>query len=345
MKEIAFEKPSLRKILSRTKAIIPEKVRDNTILDLMDQGLVRRVDNYKDCVEAIDSLDGDKVVLFSSKFDITGHDSNYGIKSLEYLVKIDSKSVLEEIARDKNAPRTLTRDFAENHKIWPYTLIKTAMKDCEIEDPPIGPYWVGTDNHARAFTWLRAIEGAEMKVMKNKKLFNLEVIDNKPYGNNVSVGVASRSKDKKVYEFSINRLPLSRKRDRRQYSSWIDLSHNSSDPDARYRGDEHNKRVQPVNIFSASTIAAFYEIMGYVAMHPSWKQFRINPFPIPKDKAMIDYVDNLRLGSIILRKGGHFDVLNKTSMDRLIGARIIERGYDACFYHWGKRDTSYLVNA
>ncbi len=345
MRETTFEKPTVRRVLEKTKAELPEKVRDRDVISLINKGQVKLVEDYRQAVSLVDSLGDNEIALFSNRFYVTGEEANQGIKSLEYLVKIDSRPVLEEVAGNEEVPRMLTKEFTESYKIWPYTLIKTAMKCEEIDNPPIGAYWVGTDNHARAFTWLRAIAGAEMKVMKRKKLFNLEVVDKKPYGRNISVRVQSRQDKDRNYEFSINRLPLSRKRDIRQYSSWIDLSHNSNDPDARYRGEEHDKRVHPVYVFSASTIAAFYEIMTFVARHPSWRQFRINPFPIPRDKAMVDYVDNLRLGSIIFTKEGKLSVLNKTSIDRLIGARIIEKGYDNCFYHWGKKkDTGYLVN-
>ena len=130
-----------------------------------------------------------------------------------------------------------------------------------------------------------------------------------------------------------------------QFSDWINILHNSSDPDTSYRGGEHEQRVHPICLWSASTIFSFYDAMLFVKKHKEWKQFRINPFPIPTNEVMIDYIDDLRLRSLILedREGKlHLSILNKHEMDKQIGARTILRGYDNCWHHWGKKDVSYL---
>lgn len=348
MREYTFEKPTVRKVLSLAGVDLPERLSSDFLLNLINQEVLIPVgQSYEEAVDKVNGIEsGKQVAFFTQRFEVTGVESNRGIKSLSDLVKIDSRNVLSRISEE--APQRLTQNFAARYKIWPHTLIKNAMNPntgiVNIENPPIGYYWVGSDRHPKATTWTRATAGAEMKEMKNRGAFNIEVLDKTPYGRNLRVKVRSRTEEGKDYEFTVSRLPISTERDPRQYSMWLDIGHNSSDPDASYRGEEHQQRVQTINLFSASVISAIYEAMTFVKQHSSWRQFRINPFPIPANKEMVDYVDNLRLASLIMRESGEIDVLNKTEMDKIIGARIIAREYDDCFYHWGNRNTSFLFS-
>jgi len=314
---------------------------------LLNQGIFIFADStYRDAVQKVESLsetNEPRFVLFSSKFRVPKEEANYGIKSLEDLVKIDSQQVLRTI--DRNAPQRLTKEFAEKHRIWPYTLIRKAMQQQDVEDPKIGFYWNGLDNHARAVTWMKATAGAEMHVMRREGDFEGGVLDKTPYGRNLRVRVNSRTEKEVFYKFTLSRLPMHKRGDPRQFSDWINIGHNSSDPDASYRGSEHEQRTNPVIVWSAPSVFAFYEAMTFVAERPWQKQFRINPFPFPIDKKCVDYIDNLRLQSFIFHEtenGVKLEVLNKHEMDRQIGARTSLRGYSNCWRHWGKSDTSYL---
>jgi hypothetical protein len=305
--------------------------------------------DYKEAVETLDNLEfGNKFILFPSEFRITNTEANHGIKSLEDLVKIDSQKVLRTIAKTDVVPSTLTNQFLEDNKVWPYTLIKQAMKYADIKDPPLGYYWRGEDNRFRATTWVNCVEGAIMKILKGQGFFYSEILDKKPYGRNLRVCVGSRSDDNKKYEFTLSRLPLHKRGDKKQYSDWVNLSHNSPDPDASYKGEEHEKRKFPIVFWSTPAIFSFYEAMSFIKQYPHQKQFRINPFPIPIDEKSVNFLNKLKYKSLILdnEEGKEtLRVLTKTEMNKFIGARTTLLGYDKNWYHWGKKDLSYLYKA
>lgn len=344
MRERTFRKPTPREILLMQRIECPERITDRFILKLVNDGVFIPVgDSYRPAVRTVEDLQEKEgtFALFINRFRVSRKEADFGIKSLDDLAKIDSQKVLR---RFEGWNYELTKELAEKNKIWPYTLIKTAMIFETPEKPPVGFYWIGTDKRVRATTWIRAVAGAEMQIMKQRGDFSGDVIDKKPYGRNLRVRVNSRTEEGKDYEFTLMRLPMHRIGDKRQYSDWINMSHNSSDPDASYRGGEHDKRALPIYVWSASTIFSFYDAMKFVRKHPEWKQFRINPFPIPTDREMVNFIDALRLRSFILDENGglHLSVLNKTEIDKMIGARTILRGYDRCWHHWGRKDLGYL---
>lgn len=346
MREKTFRKPTVKKLFDMQNIKYPGKIDERFILKLIDSGvLVPTGNSYEGAVRTVEDLEEGCLALFSSGFRVHRQDADYGIKSLEDLVKIDSQLTLRKVSGMLDVPKGLTKRFAEEHEIWPYTLIKASMEREDLENPPIGFYWVGTNNQVRAITWVRSAAGAEMQVMKQRGHFSGSVIDKIPYARNLRVRVSSRTEEGREYEFTLFRLPMHRRGEIEQFSDWINISHNSSDPDTSYRGGGHEQRVHPICLWSASTIFSFYDAMLFVKKHKEWKQFRINPFPIPTDEVMIDYIDDLRLRSLILddRDGKlHLSVLNKHEMDKQIGARTILRGYDNCWHHWGRKDHSYL---
>ncbi len=350
MRERTFRKPTVRELFSMQGVEIPKKLSRDYIFQLMNSGVLDFAGHsYREAVGRVEGLKDDKrLILFPSKFRVEVGDSNQGIKSLDDLMKIDGQQVLRDFSGSENVPSALTKDFTERFEVWPYALLRAATKYVDMENPPIGYYWVGGNGDARAVTWLRATAGAEMEVMKKKGDFHGEIMDKVPYARNLRVKVNSRTEKDVVYKFSLFRLPMHSKGDLRQYSDWRNLSHNSSDPDTSYRGGEHEKRVGPVNLWSATTIFAYYAAMNFVGQHPGWRQFRINPFCIPKDEKSIDFIDNLRLRSFILheRENGLYtlEVLNKTEIEKVVGARTGLRGYDSCWRHWGKKDIGYLYN-
>jgi len=348
MRERVFRKPTVKKLLEMEGILVQDRIDKDFILSLFDLGVLRQISSYEEGVEVVESL-GDSprtFALFPTSFRVPRQESDYELKSLDGLMKIDSQPVLRYVAKGRPISTRLTKGFLEEGLVWPYTLAKTATGFWDSPTPPIGFYWIGTDDCVRATTWMRAIAGAEMKVMQRQGDFQGEVVDRKPYGRNLRVRVNSRTEEEKVYEFTLSRLPMHKRGDIHQFSDWVNIGHNSSDPDASYRGQEHDKREHPVIVWSAPAIFAFYNAMAFVKEHPEWRQFRINPFPIPTDREMVDYVDNLRLRSLILvrnKKGKlGLGVLNKREMDRMVGVRTKLRSYDSCWHHWGKRDLSYL---
>jgi|SRR3989338_778750 len=350
MRERTFRRPSVREVLEMNKVKLPKRLSLSYIFGLLEEGVFDFAGHtYQEAVKKTEDLRGNsKLLLFPNSFRINIADSNLRIKSLEDLVKIDSQRVLRRmtgIRRNRFIPASLTKEFAETYCVDPSRLLDKASEYIRVEKPPIGFYWVGGDSRIRAVTWLRAIAGAEMKVMSREGDFHGEVADTKPYGNNLRVRVNSRTEQGKTYEFSLFRLPMHDPLDRRQFSSWINISHNSSDPDTSYRGGEHNRRTHPVVLWSSTAIFAFYEAMSFVSDHPEWNQFRVNPFPIPKNEEAIDFIDNLRLRSLIIehREDGTYNLetLNKTEIEKVIGARTGLRGYNSCWRHFGK-NTGYL---
>lgn len=346
MRERTFRKPTVRKLFDMQSIKYPSKIDEKFILKLIDSGvLVPTGNSYEEAVRTVEDLEEGCLALFSSRFRVHRQDADYGIKSLEDLVKIDSQSTLKRVSGSLSVPGKLTKEFAEQYRILPSMLIEESMERENIEDPPIGFYWVGTNGQFYATTWLRAVAGAEMQMMKQEGHFSGRVIDKTPYARNLRVRVSSRTEDNKEYEFTLFRLPIHERGEIEQFSDWINISHNSSDPDTSYRGGEHEQRVHPICLWSASTIFSFYDAMIFVKRHPEWNQFRINPFPIPTDEVMINYIDDLRLRSLILdeREGRlRLSVLNKHEIEKHAGAKTILRKYKNCWHHWGKKDHSYL---
>lgn len=346
MRERTFRRPSAREILEANHIELPSKIKEQFILNLIDREILVPVGHtYSEAVRSVEDLPEGKIALFPSKFRVPKGDSDLGIKSLSSLVKIDSQRVMRKVSKG-DVPNRLTKSWLEENKIWPYTLTKTSMEFADIENPPIGPYWVGSDGHANATTWLRSATGVEMAVMKKEGEFQGEIIDKKPYGRNMRVKVASRTEEGEFYEFTLFKLPMHKRGDPKQFSDWINIGHNSPDPDASYRGLEHDKREFPIDVWSASTIFSFYMSMGFVKKGKWKKQFRINPFPIPTNREAIQFIDDLRLRSLILHRNEEgrlfLNPLNKTEIDEDIGARTKLRRYDNCWFHWGKKDLSYL---
>lgn len=349
MRERTFRIPTVRELLERQRIDLPDRINDYNkfLLDLMDRGrIVSPEHTYKEVVKTVEDLEEGQLALLPSRFRVPAEESNYGLKSLSDLVKIDSKDAMREVAGQEDVPNRLTRDFLEGHRVWPHYLRRAALEGCDIENPPTGIYWIGTDDRTRVSTFIRETTGAEMEVMRKNGDFSGEVLDRVPYPRSLRVRVSSRTEEGKEYEYTLSVLPMHEKDDPRMFSDWINIFHNSNDPDASYKGLGHEQRTHSPVVWSSSTIFGFYEAMSYVREHSDWTQFRANPFAIPNEQ-MIDFIDNLRLRTIILDRDGEDlkgKVLNKSEMDKIIGARTILREYDNCWYHWKGGDKSYLYN-
>ena len=350
MREATFDRPSVRKIIEINGHSAPRKIDERAMWKMTAEGWLLPVgDKYQQGVETLEYI-SDKpryIALFTTRFGVTKEQFDQGLKSLDWLVKLDSQRVLEQIAGKGKAPERLTKEFLEEYRIKPENLSSLAFNDIDVENPKVGAYWVGTDGHVHAWTFYRATVASEMEAMQDVGDFPKAIIEDKTtYGKNVRLKVPSRSVKDKWYEMTLTRLPMAKKGTPQEFSGWLNVAHNSNDPDAVYLGSEHDKRVLPVYFWSASAIYGFYESMLFAEKLGNYK-FRANPFPISANPESTNFIDNLRLRSLILekdKKTGEFalDVLNKTEMDLIIGAKTALRGYNNCWYHWGKHKTDYL---
>ncbi len=290
--------------------------------------------------------DEPRIVLLPERFAISKEESDRLIKSLEGLVKLDSKAVLRKCTRTGVAPERLTRWYLQDNRIRPEMLIQQAMLEAraDLNHPPAGGYWMNGNGELSAWTWTRAVIAAEMKVMHQQNAFQGNVLDKKFYGDNGRVKVASRSEADKAYEFSLFRMPLGRRGDLRPYSGWVNMKHNSPDPDTSYRGGQHNKFKAPVIFWSAPAIFGVFLAMEFAPHEESHRIFRANPFPIPT-LPMMEFIDNIRLKTLQLTWEEGKPRLQPTSMteqDRLIGAKTISAPYHWNWVHHGKHNLSYL---
>jgi len=352
MREKTFEAPTVAKILELNNMDSQRKLDPQYILSQIDEGnFIWAGNSYRNAVtkvEAIEKYSG-KILLFPTSFGLTQDQINIGTKSLEWLTKIDSQPVLRKVSKSASPPSQFSIDFLEKNQIKPQDLYKEAFSYEDVEKPPIGSYWRRSDGHFFAFSFLRSATAAEMVEMAKRGDFpKAEIIDKTPYGKNMRIKVSSRTESEKDYPFTLSGLPIFKKGDPRQYSSWINLDHNSQDPDATYIGREHDKKSQKICWASTPVIFGYNEIMRWVRESGEAKQFRSNPFLIPIDKSMVDFIDNLRLRSLkitfdpVSQKRG-LSILYKTEMDKIIGARTVLRGYDKCWVNWGgNKDKSYL---
>lgn len=348
MRQKTFNAPTTSELLKMNGLVVSGKVNSDYILGMLNEGnFVFAGNSFFDAVVSVENNRNrnNSVVLFPSRFQVTGERYNRMAKSLEWLVKVDSQPILRSIG-GQNAPKELTMSFLEQYKIKPETLVRAAMQSENIENPPIGFYWYGQDNTPRVATWLQSAEASEIMVMHSKKDFVAgKVIDKIPYGRNMRVEVSSRSK-LNSYQFSLLRMPIFKnQKDPKIYSYWVNMSHTSPDPLSNYM-TEHSQQVLPQCFWSTTAIVGVYLGMSHLNKFHNPLQFRINPFPIPVDSEEVDFMDGLRLRSLIIAKNKNGDKvlrpLNKTEMNRVLGARTIKRGYDSCWFNMGKKGLDYL---
>ena len=235
------------------------------------------------------------------------------------------------------------KEFAREHKIFPENLVEQALQFYNKKRAPLGIYWIGTDGAARATTWLRATTGAEMEVMRKAGDFSGEILDEKAYGSNLRAKVRSRTEENKSYEFTLSRLPITQSNSSSRFGSWINMAHNSSDPDASYRGLEFDKRAKPTVFWSAPTIAGFYHSSSFLRSITRDKTITINPFPIPTPE-MLNFIDDLRIKSLIVTRDKKVRSLNKTEIDEIIGEKTRLNSYFQNWFHRGRRNINYLYD-
>ena len=347
MREKTFRVPTVRELLHLGGVRLEGKVNANFVLQALNSGFFRMAPNtYRLAIPQIETLGREGgFLIFPEDFGVPGEDSNHGVKSLADLAKIDSQPVLRQITGRLDLPAGFTNALLQDARKWPRSYIRRASDACDVEAPKMGYYWVGSDDHARATTWTRNTTGAEMQVMKAHGDFPAaEILDPVFYGRNLRARVKSRTEDNVMYDYNWSRLPMHRRGDQAQYSDWINMACTSNDPDMVFRGEQHEKRVLPVHLFSAGAVFAFYEAMNHAKKIGDFRQFRVNPFSIPVNAEATDYIDNLRLRSFILKKGEDTEalslrVLNKAEIDRFTGARTHLRGYNNCWYHWGSKNS------
>lgn len=344
----AFKKLTLKEILEMNSLPPLSNFVPELILKGLDLGyFVMAPPNFQGASELIDGLEfGEpRVVILPQKYEIGKEKSDLLIKSLAGLAKIDSRPVLRRIA-PATAQDRLSKSFLEEFKVRPETLIQEAMLECmnSPENPPAGGYWLNSFGEMSAWTWTRNATAAEMKWLHHLNMHNGKVVDTKFYGTNARVEVASRSTAGQTYQFSVFRMPLGRRGDLQPYSGWLNMKHNSPDPDTSYRGGEHDKLKAPIIFWSSPAVFGVFVAMEFSPDEQSHRLFRANPFGIPTKK-MTDYIDKTRLKTLQLCWEEGKPTLRPTNMteqDRLIGAKTMREHYKDNWIHHGKHDLSYL---
>ena len=342
MIERTFSRPTPKKILALNGIEAPQRIPPGLYNELITGGiLVNAGETFKEIVSNIENSEQGRIYYLPEKFRIPLTEANR-IKSLEKIVKIDSATALKDVTGESRVPSRLSKAFLESHKILPYMLIEAAVKFSEIEDPPMGYYWVSRNGRANIATFERNTVGREMKEMKDQGDFEGRVLNRTFYGNNLDVEVNSRDEGGKEYTFSLLRLPVFRRNDSEIYSAWTEIDHRSADPDSKFRGEMHNRRVTPPTLWSATAVFGFYLAGDFSRGDSQGKRVMVNPFGIPRGSEDVRFTDDLRLKTLIRNEDGTFDVLNKSEISRIIGARSVLMGYGKCWTHWGSKDFNFL---
>src|SRR3989344_2091798 len=258
MREKTFRVPKTREIIEMNGLVYPTKLNGDYILGMIADGnFVMAGNSFKEAVRNLESIHdkSNAIMIFPPRFSVDRETFNKMSKSLEWMVKIDSQSVLREVSGNENVPKTMTKEFLEHYKIKPEKLIKSAVSLTNSENPPVGYYWMGWDRKPRTVHWVQSATAAEMIVMHKQGAFEVgDVKDKKPYARNMRVSVSSRSEEGKHYDFSIFRMPIfSNDKDSRIYSYWVNIDHSSSDPFANYMA-EHEQQVLPQCSWSTTAI-------------------------------------------------------------------------------------------
>jgi hypothetical protein len=343
MRERTFIRPSVQEVLNLNGIETPKRVTKTYLKKLLAEGQI--VFAGPDSAEAIktvqDHSNKPKIILFPREFERREDYANKRIKSLDGLMKIDSWPVLRKLSGQLKGGIHFGKEFARQHKIFPETLVEQALEFHNKKRAPLGFYWMGTDGAARATTWLRATTGAEMEVMRKAGDFSGEILDQKAYGSNLRAKVRSRTEEDRSYEFTLSRLPVTPSNSSSRFGSWINMAHNSNDPDSSYRGLEFDKRAKPTIFWSAPTIAGFYHSSTFLRSITRDKTITINPFPIPTPE-MMAFIDDLRIKSLIITRDKEVRSLNKTEMDEIIGGKTNLNPYTQNWFHRGRRNINYL---
>jgi len=337
---------------------MPKRVDDNVIAALMTEGLmITGSTDISELVEQIDEADEKQIVWVPLEHRIPAEKSNKMIKSAnqDHYLYLDSSPVIKEaveLARDFAAmtgkkfilPKSydikhrveMTNELARSTGMYAYFLIKSALHQREGE-PPIGAYWVPSDNRARAFTWMRAFRGYEI-YLDHQDQGNVVTLDKEFYGRrNMRVkSVRSQTDKRKKYgPFDITNMPITTKANTEQYVYWRLMEGTChASPDKGYRGCEHSKRRHNLVMWTKQEIGAFY--VAAVRLRETQElsegvEIQVNPFPMSRSNYK-EFVRKLREQAPVGRNG-----LNMTEMDRLIGARLmLSENYDHNCAHWTK---------
>ncbi len=354
-----FNRPPTREILQYLGVKeIPRKINNSYLLRGLNSGDFNWVlggRTYADVAKTYQRMvegDGRTIVVLPSSFRFPKDEINKSLKSLEGLAKADSVHVLRQIERDETAivPKRITQEFALGHrKKFPRSYFRRAIENCDIENPPMGVYWARSDGHFSGFTFLDAVGGAEMERMRQEGVFDGEVIDSRPYAGSFRVMVGSGTEPGVKHKVNFSRLPIHRWGSDEQFYSWVDMEQTSTDENTFFVGEAHKRRRKTLTIWSRPVVFAFYTGADFIKQHPEFKvHYRMNPFCIPQDEEIMKIIDHLRFRSLIFheeggdRKSLTLHPLNKGEINRVVGAITIDKGYNNTWFHWGKRDLSYL---
>jgi len=344
MRERTFRVPTARELLKLQGLKVPEKITERYILGMIADGAFEFAgQNYPEAVGKIEDLNGTKntMVLFPPSFHVPLNEANQGVKSLSWMLKIDSQENLRKSSESEVVPARLTREFLQEFNVAPKDLLRAAIESSDPYNPQVGFYWMRSRGQANAFTPLGAVTAYEMKQMSEQGAFPKAVAEDPHfYGTNITFKVASRTEQGKEHLVPLIRMPIQYSQSRKDFSSWINIANHSTNPYARHSGEEHNKLAESTIIWSAPEIYAFLEGARVLRETEGNRRiYRANPFGIPTEE-MVDFTDDARLRCLMLKRTGDgfgLDVLYKLQINRLLMSRTAIKGYDSCWAHHGQK--------
>ena len=236
---------------------------------------------------------------------------------------------------DSTAPKFIAR-ICEEEGLYPKLRIQGAAQSRKQQlevgryiSPPLGFFFIGSDNILKAVTWKRAIGGLEDHVSHQTAECPIHIGD-KIYNGNAVATIGSSSRPKSKYIITYENLPIAHQNDTAQFSGVYAMRIVDSTLDAAYRGRMHGKSGnREVQLWTRNGCHGFYDIAARLSETNECpgKRIYINPLPMLRRDASLGcdgyaFDEKLKTQTVVGRRG-----LNVTEMDQLIGARVTQEGY------------------
>lgn len=335
---------------------IPSKITRNFLKkELVSIGILdyeRRNDTNEQLLNRLDSLEN-RIFVFRKKHRIPGGDANVlrkniGVGAYQKIDNVEAINFLiEEFNRKQNyrIPEfkgwKLTDDLAKTLRITPHELIKHSHFD--INNPKIGIYWVGKDNHFRVMDWMSAIHGA-------RKFYFKEVVETqrKHYAHGVKYIVKSPEHD---YIVTLSSMPITKLNDNRQYSLWLNARAKCECDYASFMAEQHEKQANPLDVSCKHANAALLQevyIVNYRDIEQQRAELRSKGrghgnilyneqvyrimLPLLAKKKCMDIVRKLQNQTLIAREDTVPQPLNDIELNTFIGAYIARDHFNNLFF-------------
>jgi hypothetical protein len=325
------------KKFSRDDKPIPERITKKYLEKLVEEEkAVVTPSDYLEASEIISNTD-DKLIILPYDLHVNVKESNRIIKKpvAGNFISYNSKRLLENVIhhaeilgykKNEGDGVKLNIELLERLHLDPELFLRAGI---EIHNgkptPPIGIAWT-KDSRKRLTTWTRIANAYSLADMNRHVSIN-----KKFYGNTIRCMAPSDSDPKRAkYSYVIRNLPITKSQDVTMYSKWFDLETNDPDPDGEFRGNIFNKKIS--NIFwTRNSITGLILSGRKLRDHPltGKRRMYVNPFIKCNDEGK-EYFRKLQ-NNCIVEGNAKGRIPNRTTMDLLIGARLIIKGYDSYF--------------